>query len=229
MKPQINLDRPLVSSVTDENSPTSVINMVSKTVGRKIKALVQGDLVKELLTLDETRLLKELKRRGFRPTATDNFVRVQFWNEYLYARNHGPPYVITLERIYSRICTQEVFLGFYLLSPLPLAWVLCPPIELELKLQEALTYGIDDMRSFFDVEIDPEKGSANQKINMKIGALRILGELAGMINNRGQVRKIVKKQTLAREEAKRAITEEDLVERKRLIELKMKEQEAKGG
>lgn len=206
----------LSAAICDPGNPVSLVNMLPVVIGKKLIAIAQGDLVRGLLQLDETRLKKELKVRGYRPTQTDNFIRTQLWAEWRYACRTGPPFAMQIDRITQGVITRELFYGFYLQSPLALSWVLCPPLSLELAIEEALQYGISELKGMFDLEDNGPRAG-----NLKIGAARVLGELAGILTPNGKSVKGKKKKAEAAKAEIKILTEADLEERKRLLAEKM--------
>ncbi len=123
---------------------------------------------------------------------------------------------MSLSRVTQGVITQELIYGSYFQSPLMLAWMLCPPLDMDLAVRVSMTYGIQELRNIIGMDDNSAKTAT-----IKIGALRILGEMAGLLTTTGKIVKQKGKKVVETKAEIRAVTEADIEERKRLIEKKM--------
>lgn len=204
----------------DESVPGSVINSVPKSVSQKIYALQKGSFYEELHVLDEPRLKKRLAELGYRPTQAENCLRFNFWFEYNAVKASGPPYLLDITRICGQVCSREFFYKFFLENELALVWMLCPPMNYAQALNEAILFGVGELREVLSLDTNDQLS----RVNMKIGALRILGELSGQLRigkNGPKAIKTTKQKADHVEETVKALTEADLEARRILIEKKI--------
>lgn len=112
--------------------------------------------------MDEHALFKTLRKEGKTPSPTDNRLRLGFWLEYERAIGAGRNMV--MQNVFAGVCTVAYFYREYLASPTRVAWILCPPVEYEVKIKEALDHGIGLLRSYLDIDAAPEGGPTNIKL-----------------------------------------------------------------
>jgi len=116
----------------------------------------------DLFNLDEKSLYKTLKQEECTPTPTDNRLRLAFWMEYDRAQTTVKDMVMT--NVVSGVCTRDYFYGNYLKHPEKISWLLCPIVSYEVKMREALDFGIDRLRDILELPYIDEKGRINTKI-----------------------------------------------------------------
>jgi hypothetical protein len=120
----------------------------------------------ELFNSDERTLWKTLKDEGKLPNATDNRLRLKFWNEY--DRAQAEQNRMDMIAVYSGVCSREYFSKRYVQSAEKLAWLMCPPASYEVKMEEALAFGIEQLRDILEL---PNVG-ATGKLDVKLMELK---------------------------------------------------------
>ena len=130
----------------------------------------------ELFDMDERELFKTLKANGKMPTATDSRIRIKFWMEYDRACAEGES--INISNVYNGVCVREYFYGRYLRMPEKVAWLLSPPAQYQIKVEEALAYGMDQLRDILEMENLDAKGRPNIKL------LELKAKITDMLDKR---------------------------------------------
>lgn len=144
----------------DETDPGSVINLVPDQVRACIKKLSKSEHA-ELLTLTETDLYRRLQQLNQQPNPTDNRLRIKFWLEYARCHETDATSKIIVTNITAGVCSRELFYKHYITNLPRLAWMLCPPTSFTHKCEEALSYGVDQVRKL--LELEPEKMTKSHK------------------------------------------------------------------
>lgn len=212
---------PFEYSLFDENDPHALINMVPAVAREAF--LTARRKRPELMGLDERELKARLKEEEISPNATDNRIRLKFWMEYDVAREKGRNLHITYA--FAGICTNEFFYKKYLTSPTRVAWLLCVPTTYSAISEEALHFGLEQLRDILETPHLFPDGKPNTKL-MEIKAkivhmldLRVRGAL---------VQKTLNLNLNAGERKAGEIAEIDSMEEleRRMIELKRRERKA---
>ncbi len=150
MSENLPTERPDAGAATfDKSDPNSIISLLPKVVSQTI----QDSVLKEsaLFELDEKTLYRTLRRENKTPTPTDNRLRLKFWVEYDRAREAGVRHM-NMNNVWSGICHKEFFYNVYLKHPEKVAWMVCIPTTYAVKMEEALNFGIDQLREVLDME-----------------------------------------------------------------------------
>lgn len=163
----------------DRANPRSVINLVPQAVQASMqKALAEKP---ELFTLDEQDLYRTLRKNGCTPTATDNRIRMRFWMEYDYAQlNYQGK--IDMSRVLSAVCSDDYFYNKYLHSLTRVAWLFCPPTAYMVKCEEALEFGIEQLRDILEQPHTYYDAGGNLKIDTALGGLK--AKIVATLDNR---------------------------------------------
>lgn len=143
----------------------SLLTLVPDAVAARIQAAVESH--PGLFNIDERELYKlamENIRQG--PSPTDNRIRLKFWMEYDRATANGEKAMKPVNFL-SGICTKQYFYENYLKNPYKVAWLVCPPVSYLEKTQEALAFGLDQLRDILEM---PHQ--AGGKIDTKLGNLK---------------------------------------------------------
>ncbi len=124
--------------IRDPNHPRSVINLVPEAVARAIMALPE-----EFVDAGEAELTEAFDKRKWKPSVLDDRIRFMFWREYDNAQTNIRQMMMT--HVYYGLCSRE---SFYLLlqNKHRLAWMMCPPADYMLAAEEALTFGLEQLR-----------------------------------------------------------------------------------
>lgn len=142
----------------------SLVNIVSDGFRDSIYAAQRK--YPELFEMEERTLWKELRDRKQMPVPTDNRLRAAFWYEYNRAQNEVCN--MNLTSVYAGVCTREFFHRNYVTNAYKMAWLMCPPTSYTIIMQEALTFGIDQLR-----EILEEPTTVNGKFNAALANLKL--------------------------------------------------------
>lgn len=146
--------------IIDRENPASIINLVEPQLADLIAAAYLAK--PELFELDDRELNKKISARGFSNSPVLNRLRLKFWHVYDYRAQNGNVDLKT-NQIFSGVCLPKVF--WKLMSyPEAVAWVMCPPVHYEAHMDEALSYGLDQMRLILEMPNYNAKGNPNTKL-----------------------------------------------------------------
>jgi hypothetical protein len=164
----------------------SLLEIVPSTFRDRILQLPE-----ELLSMDESELLTEFENKHIKRIPTVNRLRIQFWTEYNLAQSQNRP--VKLINIYSGVCTQPVF-HKHLKNKLYLAWILCPPAKYEALTEEALIYGMEELRRMLDIPIVGVDEEGNTCVDTKMASIKV--DIVKMLDQRVRGSVIQKTQNL---------------------------------
>jgi hypothetical protein len=152
----------------DQNDPRSLINLLSAPMKKAVEEVLFDAETAALMALDELDLYKKLKEtEHYSITPTDNRLRLKFWMEYDYCQAYMSK-EIDHRRVIAGVCTYESFMRSFLRKPHKVAWLLCPPTGYALKVNEALEFGLDQLRDILETP-----HSAGGKLDTKLGELKL--------------------------------------------------------
>lgn len=150
-------------AIFDISNPRSVINLVPPQIK---KAMLRVPL--EFYEMDEEELVPlafpklqpgKLKPK---PTPIDCRLRTAFWIEYERCQTLLTP--MLWRNIYSGACTPSYFDQHWLSQKYKVAWLLKPPADYRLALEELLTYGLEEMRELMAIPLQDDAGRVNVKL-----------------------------------------------------------------
>lgn len=146
----------------NHENPRSLVNLLPESVAKKVDNIRFEH--PEYFGLEERGLADKIReKKDLRPSATINRLRFKLWEEY--ERVQG----LNLEKMemknfYRGICASETF-DALILYPHNLAWLMCPPANYLVMLEEALLFGIEQMREILEVPvIDPKTKTVNTRL-----------------------------------------------------------------
>lgn len=147
----------------------SVINLVNQSTAAKIeKAYAKRP---ELFGLDERTLWKMLKEERKLPNATDNRLRLSFWQLYDQVQA-GNARDISNTKLSAGICSPEFLVQEYFKHPEKVAWLLTPPASYTVLLQEGLQFGLEQLREILELDNFEMDREGNLKPNVKVMELK---------------------------------------------------------
>lgn len=173
LKKDLPPERPIV--FWDRENPLSVINLVPDPLRLQIDHLSKS-VHAELLTLTETDLYRALQRLNQQPNPTDNRLRIKFWIEYDRCHDSGDGKMI-VTNITGRVCSRELFYKHYITNPPRLAWMLCPPASWQARAEEALNFGVDQLRLLLDLPEDKVTKFSLAASNLRLKIVQGLDDL----------------------------------------------------
>ena len=150
--------------VWDELNPVSVINLVPPMVADRLREARAK--APEFFDLDEHRLYRLLSSRSLTPTPTDNRMRLKFWMEYDNQLLKNDRFLMS--RAFSGVMASDTFYKNFLCYADRIAWMICPPTNYLVKAEEALEYGLEQLR---DLLMQPHVDESG-KVNTKLGELK---------------------------------------------------------
>lgn len=172
------------TSLFETDNERSIVNLVPKAIRTAIEEHLHTN--PELFDKDERDLYKWFRKEERIPSPTDNRLRLKFWDEYDRAQAQNLP-SMTMINVLSGICSKEYFYGTYLKRPYKVAWLLCPPTGYLNKAEEALEFGLEQLRDILEQNhltggylIDGQM--VNQKVDLKLGDLKM--KIVAMLDNR---------------------------------------------
>ncbi len=147
--------------IRDKDHPRSIVNLVPEAVQRAIMKLPDS-----MVDIGEPALRKILHERKVEITPLDERLRFMFWREYDTAQNNNRD--MTMTNVYYGICSRDSFY-LSLQNKERTAWMLCPPVDYEIATEEALIYGINQLRDILAMD---HIGLMN-KIDPKLAAVKL--------------------------------------------------------
>lgn len=148
-----------------KDNPRAIVNLVPGVVKEKFEQHVFEH--PEYFDEDERDLLKMLREANKTPSPVDNRLRLRFWMEYDYCQTYMSK-GIDISRVIAGICSREYFYTKYLRQPSKVGWLLCPPSAYMLKAEEALEFGLDQLRDILE-----QSHLAGGKVDTKLGELKL--------------------------------------------------------
>lgn len=149
--------------VTDRDNPQSLYNLLPGSLQTLIDLLPQ-----ELLNLPEEDL-----RPRVRPTLLQERLRVSFWKEYNAAKDRSAS-AMNINRVSGGLCSRPYFHDV-VSDQVKLAWLLCPPVDYLLAVEEAVNYGVEELRKILSLSHIDGEGKINASlIGKKIKILELL-------------------------------------------------------
>lgn len=161
-------------SLWDRDDPNSIFNRTDVKIGKAFEAIYKKH--RKYFDLDEDRLYKLLKREDCKPTPTDNRLRYSFWQEFdrCIAKGHKK---MKMSHVFGGICTHDYFYKRYILEPMQLVWFLCPPASYTVYVEEALNFGMSQLRTMLGYDDFNSKGEPDHKMmEIKAKIVKMLDE-----------------------------------------------------
>lgn len=124
----------------DPDNPRSLVHLVPEALARRIRALWDSDQ-KELLGMNEKKLLKTMKAFGHFPDPLDYKLRTHFWIEYERStvEVQASRAVLDMSYILGHNIAKEAFYANYITNNYRLAFLLNPPFDFESSCKLALS------------------------------------------------------------------------------------------
>jgi hypothetical protein len=134
-----------------------------------------------LFTMDALELRahfqKQAEERGLKsgwlPSLTDERLRNAFWAEYeaSFKLNQG----MQMSRVYAGVCSKQCFYESVIKNPARVAWMLCPPTHYMNAMEEALLFGVDQMREILALPHVGKSGLIDSKLcSVKVEIVKML-------------------------------------------------------
>jgi len=184
-EPKKEMRRPV--TLWDAEDEKSIYNMTDERISKLFLEIKEKNA--DYFTMDEDRLYKRLKSEKKKPTPTDNRLRYSFWSEYERAVSlgHGKMY---MTHVYGGVCTKEYFYDRYIRNPARLVWMLCPPTSYEVYVEEALNFGMAQLRKMLSYD-DFKNGVPNMKL------MELKAKIVNMLDQRKHGLAIARTETKA--------------------------------
>ncbi len=155
-------------------NPRSIMNLVP---GSLKKFFQEHSLTEpELFNKDERDLYKLLRSREETPSPTDNRLRLKFWFEYDRCQEAGS--FFNISNVIAGVTTKDYFDRGYLSKPNKVAWLLCPPTNYLVKAEEALEFGLEQLRDL----LEQPNMLTSGKVNVRVVELKL--KIVQMLDSR---------------------------------------------
>lgn len=128
-------------SIFDKKNPHSLLNMVPATLRQRI-----GELDKRWFTYSP-RILKS----KCHPNATEEQLRIAFWHEYASAQERNVS--MRMDNVYGPVCTKDFFYRVIMKSDSKVAWLVSPPAEYQIQVEEMLHLGLTRIREVLSLPL----------------------------------------------------------------------------
>lgn len=153
------------TSLFDLENERSLLRLVPPTVGQAIEDAIFTN--PELFDKDERDLYKHLRNDNKQPSPTDNRLRLKFWDEYDRVQS-GEHKSMCMANVLAGICHRQYFYANYLKRAEKVAWLLCPPTGYIIKAEEALEFGLEQLRDLLE-----QPHEKNGRIDSRLGELKV--------------------------------------------------------
>lgn len=207
-----------MADIWNTENPRSVVNLVPEALRLKFEEAFARE--PRFFGLDEFGLAKLLRQESLRPTPTDNRIRLKFWHEYDLVQGEERN-KMNISAVLAGVCSRPYFEAYYALQPSKVAWLLTPPASYSAVAEEALAFGMEQLREILEMDNRDDRG----KLNVKLMELK--AKIVAMLDLRvkgAPVQKTIGLQLHAPASAVAQITESNAMEQ---IEARMKELESR--
>lgn len=140
--------------ILDTSKSGSVINMVPELLRKRIQAVPT-----EFWEMAEDELVRFTKSGKF--TEMDSKLRITFWAEYNRAFDSGQ--MMRVGGIIAGVCTSHTFYSRVTIDPARLAYIMTPPLNYKVELEDTLNVLIKKLRQIADLPVLDDEGSPNYK------------------------------------------------------------------
>lgn len=140
-------------TIFDKTEPRSVYNLVSEDMQRAIE-----NVHPDLFTWSEKALERHAKLE-----VRDYQLRIAFWREYNIAQDKMRP-IISIHAVCHGVCSKRYFYDKVLTDFKKLAWVLYPPADYTVAMQELLDLSTREMRKVLAMPIKTKKGGVDHAL-----------------------------------------------------------------
>lgn len=159
--------------IFDKTNPKSVYNMVPPSVRRRI------DEIPDELWLLGT---KELEKKYEDISPIDMKLRQSFWLEY--DKAHQLNTAVRINNVIRGICSRTLFTTSIAARPHRLRYILEPPEDYKVVMQELLQIGMDEVRDILKAPLMTVDLKGNEVTDAKIAAVKL--KAVEMLYNRLQ-------------------------------------------
>lgn len=142
----------LVNPLKDKSEPRSIVNITPSTVSEAIERIPD-----DLFEMTEKRLRKEADVGEI-----EEKLRISFWREYDQAQTAKRNIHVT--NVHKGVCTQMHFYKKIITNPLKLTYILTPPQEYALELEEMIAVGFRHLREIMDLPLYTPKGFVDARV-----------------------------------------------------------------
>jgi hypothetical protein len=148
-----------------KDNPRSIINLVPIYISKRIEVIPQ-----DIFEMNEG----DLAKQG-RVDVIDKRLRHSFWLEYGVAQSKRK--TMSMTDVFRGVCSEDYFKKSVTLNSFKLAYILTPPVDYKIALNEMLTLSLDALREILEMPIYDENG----KVNPKVAAVK-LSAITDVIN-----------------------------------------------
>lgn len=151
---------PTLADIWNTDNPRSVINIIPNALRQKFEEAFKAR--PQYFGLDEKTLWKMLRVEGLGLSPTDNRIRMKFWHEYDLAQHNDKNMNISM--VLAGVCSRPYFEAYYALQPSKVAWLLTPPAGYAAVAEEALAFGMEQLRDMLELDHIDEHGKPMVKL-----------------------------------------------------------------
>jgi len=151
-------------SLWETEDPRSLINIVPDSL--KAKIIEYSSEIEEYIVMDERKLKQRLEKEGKTITATDNRLRLRFWEEYDRVQDSKLA-IMKARNFYAGVCGRSNYNQYFLEYPHKVAWLLVRPADYMIALKELLQVGLEELR---EVLTYPVQDKDTKKLDYKLMA-----------------------------------------------------------
>lgn len=141
-------------NIKDKDDPKSVVNLCPSVVAEKIMAIPD-----DIFLLGEEDLKKAANAQP-----SEESLRVAFWEEYKRAERTGSR--MNMTNVYAGFVTKRYFQTFVVGNSYKLAYMLMPPMEIQIALEEIVLLGLKRQKEWLSQPLIDSKGNLNVKLGL---------------------------------------------------------------
>lgn len=171
------------AALFDAEDPRALVNKVPRALREAMERTLAD--YGSLFDQDEQQFRRTLRENGRHLTATDNRIRINFWLEY--DRSVAEQRELNISTVVAGACARDYFYKSYVKDPYRVAWLLCPPASYQVIADEALTFGMEQLRDILGMD-NYEKKNGLDVLNMNLLKLKVkIVEMLDLRKNGGAV------------------------------------------
>lgn len=139
-------------AIKDQADPESLVNIVPTALAQRIRCIPN-----QYLEMSEAELLKQ-----FSITRVDRLLRIAFHQELDRAKRTDG--LVKLNNIFAGVTDRKTFMEDHVGKSARLAYMIRPPVDYELDLEDLLQLGLQELRAIMERPLVDENGRFDHKL-----------------------------------------------------------------
>jgi hypothetical protein len=143
----------------DKENPRHVLNLVPEAVRNAMERIPA-----EFLAMDEDELEARAPRQKW--TLVDRRLRTAFWIEYARAQDTGSN--MQISNVFNGTCSRNYFYGTIMENKIKLAYLMRPPADYTIAMEESLNFGVARLREILDFPLWAKDKDGIERPDVKV-------------------------------------------------------------